>query len=65
MEKPGTGCKDAPRCFALKLARATDAIFGARPLTHDNQFIVRHNGPGKELDFLATKHVDDIKIACG
>ena len=35
-----------------------DDKFGAKPLTHDHQFIVRHGGPGNELDFLVTKHVD-------
>ena len=63
MEKPGTGCKEAPRCFGLKLKRADDK-FGAKPLTHDNQCIVRHGGPQNELDFVATKHVDDVKAAC-
>ena len=57
MNKPGTGCKDAPRCFAIKLAWATNNSFGANPLLHDEQLIVRHKGG--ELDFSATKHVDD------
>ena len=35
---------------------------GAKPLLHDEQLIVRHKGG--ELDFIATKHVDDIKVAC-
>ena len=42
MVRPGTGCKDAPRCFAIKLTRATNGKFGARPTTHDPQLIVRH-----------------------
>ena len=62
MTKPGTGCKDAPRCFAIKLAQATNQVFGARPSTTDEQLIIRHRGG--QLDFLAGKHVDDIKIAC-
>ena len=62
MDKPGTGCKDAPRCFSLKLNRATNDIFGARPLTHDDQFIVRHRS--RDLDFIGTKHVDDLKVGC-
>ena len=37
VEKPGIGCNDAPRCFALKLARATNAMCGAKALTHDEQ----------------------------
>ena len=32
--KPGTGCGDAPRCFSIKLARATNEEFGCKPLTH-------------------------------
>ena len=31
MTKPGTGCKDAPRAFALQLAQATNDKFGAKP----------------------------------
>ena len=62
MLKPGTGCKDAPRCFAIKLALATNQVFGARPSTTDDQLIIRHRGG--QLDFVAGKHVDDIKIAC-
>ena len=33
--KPGTGCKDAPRCFAIKLARATNDVFGCSSATHE------------------------------
>jgi hypothetical protein len=62
MTKPGTGCKDAPRCFAIKLTRATNEVFGAKPCTHDEQLIVRHKDG--ILDFIAAKHVDDIKVAC-
>ena len=61
-DKPGTGFKDAPRCFSLKLARGTLGTFGAKPLTHDDQLIVRHQRG--TLDFIATVHVDDIKVAC-
>jgi hypothetical protein len=60
--KPGTGCKDAPRCFSIKLSQATNDVFGARSSTTDDQLILRHRN-GK-LDFIATKHVDDIKVAC-
>ena len=61
MTRPGTGCKDAPRCFAIKLSQATNSKFGAKPTTHDPQLIVRHDSRG-QLDFIATKHVDDIKV---
>ena len=60
--KPGTGCKDAPRCFGIKFSRATNDEFGAKPTTHDEQFIVRHTN--HKLDFLGAKHVDDVKAGC-
>ena len=63
MTKPGTGCKDAPKCFAIKLAQATNGVFRAKPSLVDDQLLVRHVPIGR-LDFIATKHVDDIKIAC-
>lgn len=51
-----------PRCFAIKLTRATTEVIEARASTTDDQFIVRHkNGI---LDFIATRHVGDIKVAC-
>ena len=62
MLKPGTGCKDAPRFFSIQLTKAIDDTFGARPTTYDPQLIVRHGD--FELNFLGTKHVDDIKVAC-
>jgi hypothetical protein len=62
MLKPGTGCKDAPRAWSICLTDATNAKFGARPSLHDHQLIMRHDKHG-ELEFLATKHVDDIKVA--
>ena len=63
MLKPGTGCVDAPRCFSLKLSRAVADKFGAVPVTYDEQLFARFNSWG-ELDFIATIHVDDIKVAC-
>ena len=62
-DKPGTGFKDAPRCFALKLAKGTQGRFRAKALTHDDQLLVRHDRKG-HLEFIATVHVDDIKVAC-
>ena len=61
-DKPGTGFKDAPRCFSLKLAKATKGLFKAQSLTHDDQLLVKHNLG--QLIFSATIHVDDIKVAC-
>ena len=60
MTKPGTGCKDAPKCFALKLAEATNGVFGAKPSVIDDQLIMKHGRSGLEL--IGTKHVDDIKV---
>mgnify|MGYP003334422988 CR=1 FL=1 len=60
MLKPGTGCKDAPRCFSIQFTKATDESFGARPTTYDPQLIARHERGA--LDFVGTKHVDDIKV---
>ena len=65
MTKPGTGCKDAPKCFAIKLAQATNDRFGASPSLIDDQLIMRRTaGPTDrgELDFIGSKHVDDIKV---
>jgi len=62
MNQPGTGCQDAPRAFSIKLAWATNDKFGAKPLTHCEQTIVRHD-KSHILDFIAAKHVDDIKSA--
>ena len=60
MLKPGTGCKDAPRCWASQLSRATNDEFGCKPTTHDEQLIVRHRHG--QLDCIGSKHVDDIKL---
>jgi hypothetical protein len=61
MNKPGTGCKDAPRCWSLQLAKATNQEYQAVGTLYDDEFVTRHiNG---ELALLATKHVDDLKVA--
>ena len=52
--KPGTGTKDAPRAFSLKLRTTTRAI-GLSPTSFDPEF---EFGP----DLLTAKHVDDINI---
>ena len=62
--RPGTGCKDAPRCWSIQLAKVTKGIWGAKPTTHDDHLLVRHKGPENSLDFIGTEHVDDIKVAC-
>ena len=42
-DKPGTGSKDAPRAFSIKLATVTrsDAV-GLRPTTFDSELEVKH-----------------------
>ena len=60
--KPGTGCKDAPRAFSIKLASVTrDPKVGLKPLSGDPETEVKHvNG---RLVLIICKHVDDLKIA--
>eukprot|EP00435_Cladocopium_sp_Y103_P042058 s696_g11.t1 len=60
--KPGTGCKDAPRAFSLKLASVTrNPKIGLKPLSADPECEVKHvNG---KLVLILGKHVDDLKIA--
>jgi hypothetical protein len=52
--KPGTGTKDAPRAFSLKLRRVTRAI-GLAPFSYDQEFEAKK-------DLLTAKHVDDINM---
>ena len=60
--KPGTGCKDAPRAFSMKLASVTrQPKIGLKPLSADPECEVKHvNG---KLVLILVKHVDDLKIA--
>ena len=60
--KPGTGCKDAPRAFSMKLSKVTRSEeVGLRPLAADPECEVKHvNG---RLVLILVKHVDDLKIA--
>ena len=53
--KPGTGAKDAPRAFSLKL-RAMARGFGLQPASHDEEFETSSS-------LSAAKHVDDIDMA--
>ena len=59
MIKPGTGCKDAPRCFNIKFMKALVGDFKAQPTTSDDQLIVRHTA-AKQLDCIGSVHVDDV-----
>ena len=53
--KPGTGTKDAPRAFSLKLRRTTKGM-GMTPLSFDQEFEMKQN-------LLTAKHVDDVNMA--
>eukprot|EP00959_Pyramimonas_sp_CCMP1952_P259464 5424792-Pyramimonas_sp.AAC.1 len=53
--KPGTGTKNAPRAFSLKLRRTTRG-FGLRPTSYDEGFETSSN-------LLTARHVDDIHMA--
>ena len=61
-DKPGTGCKDAPRAWSIQLTKATNEDFGLKSTTYDEQLVVRHTKENK-LDCIGTKHVDDVKAA--
>ena len=73
--KPGTGCKDAPRAFSMKLARVTrSAECDLKPTTWDPELELKHEGAdtsgvgasqaaARRLVMILSKHVDDLKIA--
>ena len=52
--KPGTGTKDAPRAFSLKLRKTTTRI-GLQPTSFDTEFEVKP-------DLRTAKHVDDVNM---
>ncbi|CAE8594372.1 unnamed protein product [Polarella glacialis] len=59
--KPGTGTKDAPRAFSLKLASVTQSpACRMVPTTMDREFEVRHDDG--RLVAMQVKHVDDVKM---
>lgn len=60
--KPGTGCRDAPRCFAIKLRQATKS-FGLKSTLVDSELEMLWDPSTKQPTMLILKHVDDIKIA--
>ena len=60
--KPGTGCKDAPRCFSMKLAQVTRSPeCGMQPTMTDPELEFQHDSK-LGLTMMMTKHVDDLKI---
>jgi hypothetical protein len=59
--KPGTGCKDAPRAFSLKLAKVTrSTTLQMHPTVMDPELEIQHDGT--KLTAALGKHVDDVKI---
>ncbi len=58
--KPSTGCTDAPRCFSMKLARATSQQCGLKA-SKIAELGMRHNSQ-RRLEVLMAKHVDDLKV---
>jgi len=52
--KPGTGTKDAPRAFSMKLRQLTKGA-GLRPTIYDQEFELKSG-------LLTEKHVDDINM---
>jgi len=55
--KPGTGTKDAPRAFSLKLRKTTQSPrIGLKPTSFDPELEVKKN-------LLTAKHVDDVNMA--
>ena len=60
--KPGTGCKDAPRAFSLKLAKCTrSSKVQLKPSMFDSELELKH--VNEELVLMVAKHVDDLKVA--
>ena len=64
-DKPGTGSKDAPRAFSIKLATVTrNPKVGLVPTTFDSELEVKHRwiNDVPKLVLMIAKHVDDIKV---
>ena len=59
--KPGTGLKDAPKAFNLKLGQVTRDTCGLRSVSYDAELEVLHEDG--EATLMVAKHVDDLKIA--
>jgi len=53
--KPGTGTKDAPRAFSLKLRRTTTGKLGLKSTSYDPEFEIT-------TSLRTAKHVDDINM---
>ena len=60
--KPGTGCKDAPRAFSMKLAKFTrHPKIGLKPALYDGELELKFRDG--RLVLMLAKHVDDLKVA--
>ena len=59
--KPGTGCRDAPKCFSLKLRQVTHA-FGMVCSIVDPEMELLLDRDGRTLLMAIVKHVDDLKM---
>ena len=59
--KPGTGCRDAPRCFSMKLRKVTQE-FGLVCSIVDPEFEMLFSADSSELLMAIIKHVDDLKM---
>ena len=57
--KPGTGCRDAPRAFSMKLRQVTER-FGFKSPSVDSELELLHQAG--ELVMAIIKHVDDLKM---
>ncbi|CAE7581720.1 RE1 [Symbiodinium sp. CCMP2592] len=58
--KPGTGCRDAPKCFSIKLKKVT-ASFGLVSSSVDAELEFLFDD-GNRLQMVLVKHVDDLKM---
>ena len=58
-EKPGTGLREAPRCFSLKFRKVTQAL-GLRSCSVEPELEMMHRQ--NKLVALLCKHIDDVKI---
>ena len=59
--KPGTGLKDAPQAFSMKL-RSVTAACNLTPSLLDSELLMKHSPSGRLL-FVMSVHVDDLKFA--
>ena len=60
-DKPGTGLKDAPQAFSLKLKSVTRGVCGLRPTSFDDELEALHQHGN--LVLVVAIHVDDLKVA--